>query len=178
MSSTPQTTDKRPSTSCLVGLVGAAEGRRLPLDGARLLLGRDASRCQLVLEHALVSREHAVFETDDDGRVVVEDLGSKQGTFVNGVAVTRQELYDGDAVGFGRGGMLAFKFQTARSLAPVRVTDGLNDVVRIGRAPDNDVVLDSPAVSRYHARVRYGPAGAPAIEDAEQEATGKDEVGG
>ena len=118
MPSTPQTTDKRSSTPCLVGLVGAAEGRQLVLDGARVLLGRDASRCQLVLEHALVSREHAAFETDSDGRVVVKDLGSRQGTFVNGVAVTRQELCDGDAVGFGRGGMLAFRFQTAQSLAP------------------------------------------------------------
>lgn len=181
------------------------------LDGPRVVIGRDASRCQLVLEHALVSREHAVFETDCDGHVVIRDLDSRQGTFVNGVPVSCQRLRDGDSVGFGRGGMLAFRFQASASLvssgeqaipgvfsvqdvrsrltsagasaarvaAPAEsstvpsrpqtapdATQAPGAVVRIGRAPDNDVVLDSPGVSRYHARVRYEPGGAPHLEDA------------
>jgi ABC-type multidrug transport system ATPase subunit len=165
-----------------------------------------------VLEHALVSREHAAFEIDGDGRVVVIDLGSKQGTFVNGAPVNRQELRHGDSVGFGRGGMLAFRFEsgspldigrhdlatpTAFSVEQIRsrlraagdsaaratqaaeaktalrqpVSAGLTldarpETVRIGRAPDNEVILDSPSVSRYHSRIRYASDELPVIEDA------------
>jgi ABC-type multidrug transport system ATPase subunit len=202
---------ENPSFPCLVGLVGAAEGRRLALAGPRLVLGRDASRCQLVLEHALVSREHAAFEIDGDGQVVVIDLASKQGTFVNGKQVNRHELRHGDSVGFGLGGMLAFRFEGAPvdkgrtdlttpiafSVAEIRsqlraagtaaahstqtkearvlfrtpvaaavAVDVLPDTVRIGRSPDNEVVLDSPAVSRFHSRIRYVSEGLPVIEDA------------
>ncbi len=38
-------------------------------------------------------------------------------------------------------------------------------VLRIGRAPDNDVVLSAPGVSRYHARIDYA-AGEPRLSDA------------
>ena len=37
--------------------------------------------------------------------------------------------------------------------------------LRIGRAPDNDLVLDDPLVSRYHAELRKRPAGGYEIAD-------------
>lgn len=65
----------------------------------RVLLGRDPS-CGVVLADPTVSRRHAELEVD--GRVCrVRDLGSTNGTYANGRAVTAVRLRDGDAVTFG-----------------------------------------------------------------------------
>src|SRR5277367_1430695 len=55
---------------------------RIPLGGG-IKVGREAAPGQVVLDHPNVSRRHATFETGADG-VVVRDLGSTNGTFVNG----------------------------------------------------------------------------------------------
>lgn len=54
MSHDPHLAPNSNESPSLLGLVGALDGRRLVLDGKRLILGRDAGRCQLVLEHALL----------------------------------------------------------------------------------------------------------------------------
>jgi hypothetical protein len=54
----------------------------------------------IVLADPNVSRHHAEVRPQGDGYVVV-DLGSTNGTRVNGVKVTQQELRDGDQVVFG-----------------------------------------------------------------------------
>jgi ABC-type multidrug transport system ATPase subunit len=93
----------------LQGLVGSLTGRKLVLEGTQVL-GRDTTQCQLVLGQAVVSRRHAEIEVDAEGRVTITDLGSRQGTFVNGKRVERCELRDGDRVGFGPNGIVAFTF--------------------------------------------------------------------
>ncbi len=54
----------------------------------------------LVLDHLSVSRRHAMIETKESS-VTVEDLGSKNGTFVNGRRIENAELEVGDHVHFG-----------------------------------------------------------------------------
>jgi pSer/pThr/pTyr-binding forkhead associated (FHA) protein len=54
----------------------------------------------IVLADPNVSRNHAEIRPQGDGYVVV-DLGSTNGTRVNGVKVTQHELRDGDEVVFG-----------------------------------------------------------------------------
>ena len=41
----------------------------------------------------------------------------------------------------------------------------LSTTLRIGRAPDNDIILDSPSVSRYHAQLEYSSGTQPEITD-------------
>ncbi|HEX7955696.1 MAG TPA: FHA domain-containing protein, partial [Pyrinomonadaceae bacterium] len=198
----------------LKGLVGSLNGRKLALEG-RQVLGRDATQCQLVLEQAVVSRRHAEFEVDTNGRVTVTDLGSRQGTFVNGERVERRDLSDGDRVGFGPDGIVSFEFHGA-GRRPADVADGgthsraealraqfiasaqlstagrpgaagqppprpardagaprpapraqaaPKPALRIGRAPDNDVVLDAPGVSRHHVSLTYDGGAQPVIAD-------------
>lgn len=71
------------------------------LDKPRLVMGR-SRRADLVLdESGGVSREHAhVLVIDDE--VVVEDLGSRNGTYVNGKPTTRRTLRAGDRIAIGR----------------------------------------------------------------------------
>lgn len=70
-------------------------GQELLLADGTYLLGRDAS-CHILLDDAKVSRRHAKLSVNAD-QVLVEDLGSMNGIYVNGVRVTAQQpLFDGD----------------------------------------------------------------------------------
>ncbi len=65
-----------------------------------VVAGRDES-CALPLVDRRASRKHCRFVVDPP-RVSVRDLGSRNGTLVNGVAVEERELSDGDEVLVGR----------------------------------------------------------------------------
>ncbi|TVR01004.1 MAG: FHA domain-containing protein [Deltaproteobacteria bacterium] len=52
-----------------------------------LVLGRDPERCDIVLDDVQISREHARIARLDEGRFRIEDLGSANGTFVDGVRI-------------------------------------------------------------------------------------------
>ena len=62
---------------------GPGAGRRIDLGGAAVEIGREEGVDVLLPEDDLVSRRH-VRLTPDVGGIVVEDLGSRNGTFVNG----------------------------------------------------------------------------------------------
>ena len=67
--------------------------------GRRILVGR-APTADLRIDDPRVSRLHARIEMRDDG-VYVEDLGSRNGTMVNGVLSEGQRLAAGDELGIG-----------------------------------------------------------------------------
>ncbi len=67
--------------------------------GRRILVGR-ATTADIRIDDPRVSRLHARIEMRDDG-VYVEDLGSRNGTTVNGVLVTSQRLVSGDELRIG-----------------------------------------------------------------------------
>ena len=77
-------------------------GRRYTVPASGGEVGRD-SRCAVVLEDPTVSARHARLEYRD-GVWLVTDLGSTNGTFVNGRRVQQQTLRRGDAIQFGRAG--------------------------------------------------------------------------
>ncbi len=71
----------------------------LPVNGT-IQIGRD-SKSDLKLDHASVSRDHAMMEVGQDG-IRVADLGSRNGTKVNGQSVNGWRLLSsGDVVGVG-----------------------------------------------------------------------------
>ncbi len=66
---------------------------------ASLSIGRH-HECDVVLSEPVVSRRHALLRFRD-GRWILQDLESRNGTFVNGVRVGRCELRPGDSVALG-----------------------------------------------------------------------------
>jgi hypothetical protein len=75
-------------------------GRRIPLVRETLLLG-SAPTCDVCFDDPELSPAHAAIRRVD-GAVVVEDLGSQLGTFLNGVALTGPgELHAGDVLTLG-----------------------------------------------------------------------------
>lgn len=83
----------------LRGIAERAFGRTYPLVGPTVL-GR-APECTLRLDTPGLSRQHARLSPNEDG-VLVEDLGSTNGSFVNGRRVQRAQARPGDEVAFDR----------------------------------------------------------------------------
>ena len=83
---------------------GNDQGTRFELDENPLSVGRDASS-RFQLRDSEVSRHHAEFRWTDGVHTIV-DLGSSNGTFVNGRRVKQHRLASGDQVQVGRTLML------------------------------------------------------------------------
>lgn len=71
------------------------------LPGTLKTMGR-APRADFVVDAALVSRVHCRFTLNDTDDLELEDLGSTNGTLVNGRKVTKVLLNDGDKLTIGR----------------------------------------------------------------------------
>jgi len=80
---------------------GGREVRSFPPEKGAVSLGRSLES-DLVLQDRRVSRRHCRIEVDQDGRWVLLDEGSQNGTRVNGVLVSRQVLRAGDSIQLGK----------------------------------------------------------------------------
>jgi pSer/pThr/pTyr-binding forkhead associated (FHA) protein len=69
--------------------------------GATKTLGRTA-RADFIVDAALISRLHCRLIADKSDQLVVEDLGSTNGTLVNGKRIDRMVLREGDRLIVGR----------------------------------------------------------------------------
>jgi S1-C subfamily serine protease len=79
----------------LVFRSGGDEGRAMRAMGERFIIGRDAS-CNLVVNDDRCSRQHAFLKVYPDGRAELHDMGSANGTFVNGHRLTGPVLLQGN----------------------------------------------------------------------------------
>ena len=100
--------------------------------------------CDVVVDRPTVSGRHCCLTQEADG-FCLEDLNSTNGTFVNGQRITgRVRVSPSDRITLGSGVPLPWPFQ--KDLQSTRT-------ITIGGAADNDVILDFPMVSGYHARL-------------------------
>lgn len=87
---------------------GPTVGKIYPLDAQEVSIGRDAVNT-IAINDAEVSRRHARMEMRGSA-YVIQDLGSTNGTFVNGTRITGMlVLNPGDTVAFGEGIVLAYE---------------------------------------------------------------------
>jgi two-component system, cell cycle response regulator len=93
--------DRRPKAdACLVVIYGQQVGQKHTLKAGELVIGR-SSQAQLQIDHESVSRRHARIVLTDSG-VLVADLGSTNGTYVNDEPITERSLGHGDLIKVGR----------------------------------------------------------------------------
>ena len=90
----------------LVGIRGPYVGQVFQLSDG-MTIGREPDRNVQLPMDSTVSRKHARI-ANEGGAFVVYDEGSSNGTTVNGVRITRQQLVSGDGVEFGSS---AFRFE-------------------------------------------------------------------
>jgi len=117
---------------CLVLLNGDSKGKRFELEPGKISsIGRDAS-CVICLNDKLLSKHHADIGYED-GRLMITDLDSMNGTFVNGKKISRKILNEGDNITIG---VSVFR------VTPVGFSDS-DSVVSI--APD-EMAVNAPSV--------------------------------
>ena len=113
--------------------------------------------CDLSVDQPGVSGRHCRLTLDEDG-YTLEDLQSKSGTFVNGARIAgKVGVAVGDSITLGPNIPMPW---------PPELATSRRAVIRIGREPDNDFVINLPIVSGYHARVSWeGKPGQGVVED-------------
>lgn len=117
----------------LVIAEGKEAGREFAFDQDSVLIGRTAE-CDVILYDSGVSRRHArIF--NEAGLFYVEDVGSSNGTLVNGTRITRQPLKDGDSIALGP---VRFAFSAAELDPPTAEEE-------IGEAGENHTRIVSAA---------------------------------
>lgn len=94
------TADVDDDAGAIAGWVELPDGRRLGVSAEPLTIGRMPD-CSIPLADPNVSRHHAEVRREGD-RAILFDLGSTNGTKVNGVPVQSRELSDGDVITIGR----------------------------------------------------------------------------
>lgn len=81
-------------------LVPIGQGKPIVLKNDVILVGRNEEMCELVVNRNSISKLHCLL-VKTDGLLFVRDLGSTNGTRVNGQRVTRGALLPGDELAFG-----------------------------------------------------------------------------
>jgi pSer/pThr/pTyr-binding forkhead associated (FHA) protein len=79
---------------------GKYQGGEYPLPANREIVVGRSSELDMVLVEDMVSRRHAKIIVSDD-QIVIQDLGSTNGTFVNGEKIKRAKLNEGDRILIG-----------------------------------------------------------------------------
>jgi len=95
------------------------------IDQDALVLGRDET-CDIMIPERQISRQHVRFHRDENERYIIEDLDSKNGTWVNGHRLEgSRELSDGDEIHIAL--VVRLRFIGSGVTAPV--TSDLPDVI-------------------------------------------------
>lgn len=101
------------SQSLMIGrftiLNGTRAGEKLGLGGSGIRIGRESTICEIVLENPKVSRLHAEV-VSIDGKVMLIDRNSSNGTYVNDQKIDKRFLQDGDIIYFGGRNAVAVAF--------------------------------------------------------------------
>lgn len=118
-----------------------------------LKIGRDATVCDIVIYSEKVSAVHAELTLLNSGDILLEDKGSKNGTFVQNQPLTphRQvNIRRGDAVRFAD-----VEIQWKQIPMP-EDNSAYVSVLEIGSHPKNDIHVSGSTVSRFHATLKLG----------------------
>lgn len=186
--SPPPAGSSAPSVAPLVGARALAVLRvrltrggedEVPLLGAEVSLGR-ADDNDIILDGPLVSRHHLRLLVDANGQVTAMDLGSLNGTRLNGQPLFARRpviLQPGDELQLDEF-HLSVRPVTPQAPAPPAIAARVRlhpaprptlvvmaqgqlqkyplskPVVEIGRTPDNDIVIPSAQISGHHARLQ------------------------
>jgi ABC-type multidrug transport system ATPase subunit/pSer/pThr/pTyr-binding forkhead associated (FHA) protein len=136
-----------------------------PIPGEGLSVGRDCEQCQVILSRDFVSRRHCLLSAAN-GSVQITDLGTTNGTFVNGIKIQCQMLRDGDVISLGKAGVRHFSYSRQRGSSRREFILEPQPVYTIGRDADCHLSLCAdPTVSSQHARLVARAGGELQIED-------------
>ena len=103
---------KAPREPILTVISGVCTGLSARVEERPLFLGRDRD-CRIILEGSGISRKHARVQQDMNGKVVIDDMGSTNGTFVDGQRITQHLLVGGEHIQIGPDTVVKFELRSA-----------------------------------------------------------------
>lgn len=100
---------------------GKYQGGEFPLEENREVLVGRSSDLDMVLVEEMVSRKHARLQLSQ-GRIEIEDLGSTNGTFVNGERITRMSVGEGDRILIGSNILRVVSLDNEAARSPMKAS--------------------------------------------------------
>ncbi len=132
-------------------LKGMTPGQQFPIQGEKAILGRHPD-CDIVLDVGAVSRQHAQILVIDSN-FYVEDLKSRNGTFVNGEQIRdRHRLEDNDRIKICD---LLFTFHRGRAHQPGAVDSAVAEMVDDGGPLSGSTVMSKLDLDKSREGQRY-----------------------
>jgi ABC-type multidrug transport system ATPase subunit len=131
----------------------------LPLPARRLRIGRTPDN-DLVLSDLSISRHHAELRKSSSGKFEIVDLGSHNGTFVNGQRVTSATLTEKDIVSVGHATFRLTDGELREYIDAGDVSLVAQDLVVHGLVPQDSIMhtqLTTQRALRYVAELRFPP---------------------
>jgi ABC-type multidrug transport system ATPase subunit len=130
-----------------------------------ITVGR-APQNDIVISNPSVSSKHAVFKIEEE-LITLEDVGSTNGTIVNGERINSAVVKQTDNINFGKNYTFDWKllepFLTRPAVKPTPLTPSEERLktkvaleksdINIGRSSENDLVINNVKVSRKHAKL-------------------------
>jgi pSer/pThr/pTyr-binding forkhead associated (FHA) protein len=146
---------------------GPNTGKIYPLEASEIIIGRDASNL-IAINDAEVSRKHAKL-IQQNSTYVIQDLGSTNGTFINGQRITTlQELKPGDTVTLGENIVLMYETSFDPNATVISSAQSLKTVAPVQKP----VPTPAPAQAQVPAPVKP-PSTAPVEVFTGQAPTGQ-----
>ncbi|MHC5067593.1 MAG: FHA domain-containing protein, partial [Planctomycetota bacterium] len=136
---------------------GGSVGTIFPIVGKQTVIGR-SKKADATIDDRGASRQHAVISADGHGRLSIEDLGSNNGTAVNGSTINgNHPLAIGDRIDLGTSSLMVVTNEAPRLL----LTGGANGAIAladgswiIGRDRNAcDIHLSDNSISGVHLRL-------------------------
>jgi predicted component of type VI protein secretion system len=141
---------------------GPVVGKVFPLEAQEISIGRETTN-MIVINDVQISRRHARMELRGP-TYVIQDLGSTNGTFVNGIRISgMQVLTPGDAVTFGEGIVLTYESTTdlnatlLSSMPPQTVVQRPAPAPTPAPTPAAPPTFRPPPAPVYSGKVPSGP---------------------
>lgn len=151
---------------------GPTPGKTFPLEKQEILLGRDLAN-DVSISDPEVSRRHARFLMQEDN-VIIEDLGSTNGTFLNGQRIASpQQLRAGDVITLGENIVMVFDKVNFDPDATV-ISTGMDQTVQPEPQPEPQAAAPMPQPSYGVIPPQPTPQPAPVYQEPVQESPAED----
>ena len=140
----------------LILMKGSSNNRMYKLGKDPVVIGRSVA-AGIVLDDDGISREHCRVCCDPEGGVTVEDLGSTNGTWVNGSKVKQAHLSDGEKFQLGASTLFKFSYQDLldeafqQALYEAATKDGLTQIF------NRRVLIDQLRIEFIYHRRHHRP---------------------
>jgi pSer/pThr/pTyr-binding forkhead associated (FHA) protein len=150
------------SAAALAGLSAIAPAGASPTE---VVLGRDPAATSVAIDNPVVSGRHARITRQRPSGLLLEDLGSTNGTFVNGQRISRQTISLADDVRLGSVPVPLSDSRIAGMLLRVTARPVPGQPIVVGSSPTATLVIDDPDVAPQHTQLLETPEGIWLVRD-------------